>query len=355
MNVTLATSRINLIRIFGLLCLILAACGTSNGRVSETNTPIIESEKPSQIPTPNVTIEILPDGNSEIRKAEIKTIQQNNCGGNAPVYNEEQISESVNYSIEAGGGIELNLEGDIAPAGIGIQVGGAIAAEFGQTYGRQVAIAKSISLGTKEKTKAKHSVQIEEIWNIGKAKVVVGNREFIIPFKFHKDFQLELLETEVVDCSPFLPNPLAEQNGIVWDATFYGNKELQEPITLQGKIKGARNGLRVNWENDSPGGDTPVDFFSAKFFTTHNFLAGSYCFVIEVDDGAKLFIDGQEIRAVWWGYTPGAAYKTPVRLSEGPHDLLFYYFDEFEKSSFHVSWYERPGSECVTVGHPGVP
>ncbi len=152
-----------------------------------------------------------------------------------------------------------------------------------------------------------------------------------------------------------LPNEFAEEGGIIWQATFYGNKELKEPVVLQGRIRGARNGLRVDWGVDSPRFWTPADFFSAILTTTHNFNAGTYCFVVEVDDGAKLFIDGKEVRSVWWGYTPGAVYKTAVTLEEGPHLIEFQYFEEYEKASFHVSWYKGAGPECVTVGHPGVP
>jgi len=153
----------------------------------------------------------------------------------------------------------------------------------------------------------------------------------------------------------YIKNPLAEENGIVWQASFYNNKELKEPVVFEGNIKGARNGLRVNWDVGSPNKKVNADFFSGIFTATVNFNAGSYCFMVEVDDGARLFIDGQEIRNVWWGYTPGAVYKTPYQLSEGSHTIQLYYFDEYEKASFHISWYENPSVECVTVGHPGVP
>ena len=153
----------------------------------------------------------------------------------------------------------------------------------------------------------------------------------------------------------FIKNPLAETDGIIWKASFYNNKELKAPVVFEGNIKGARNGLRVNWGIGSPNRKVNNDFFSGIFTTSVNFNAGNYCFVLEVDDGARLFIDGQEIRNVWWGYTPGAVYKTPYQLSQGAHTIQLYYFDEYENASFHISWYENPGNECVTVGHPGVP
>jgi hypothetical protein len=152
-----------------------------------------------------------------------------------------------------------------------------------------------------------------------------------------------------------IDNALSEPDGIMWDAVFYPNKELQGPESLHGSIRGARNGLHVDWGNGSPGHGVPIDFFSAIFSTTYHFSTGLYCFVLEVDDGARLFVDGVEIRSVWWGYTPGAVYKTPLALEEAPHKIVLYYYEDFEHSGFHLYWYQNPGSECVTIGHPGVP
>jgi len=152
-----------------------------------------------------------------------------------------------------------------------------------------------------------------------------------------------------------MENPFAEPDGIIWQASFYNNKELKEPVAFDSRIRGARNGLRVDWDVGSPNKRVNDNFYSAVFEATYNFNAATYCFVIEVDDGAKLFIDGVEVRSVWWGYTPGAVYKTPLLLEEGPHTIQFHYYEEYEKSSFHLYWYKDAGPECVTIGHPGVP
>lgn len=89
-----------------------------------------------------------------------------------------------------------------------------------------------------------------------------------------------------------------------------------------------------------------------RLATDHSLLAGVYCFVIQVDDGGKLFVDGTEKLSIWWGYTPGAVYKARVSLNES-HHIEFQYYEQYEKASFHVFWYPGAGSECVTVGHPG--
>jgi len=153
---------------------------------------------------------------------------------------------------------------------------------------------------------------------------------------------------------PRLPNALAERGGIIWDVSLYPNKELVPPAYFQSRVQGARNGLRLEWGVTPPRLGAPADFYSAAFAATPSFNAGLYCFVIEVDDGARLFVDGEDVRNAWWGHTPGAVYKTPITLAEGPHTILLYYYEEYENASLHLSWYTGVGPECATVGHPGV-
>jgi len=151
----------------------------------------------------------------------------------------------------------------------------------------------------------------------------------------------------------YLKNQYAEDDGVVWQASFYNNIELKDPIASAGSIKGTRNGLKVDWGLKSPTRKVNSDYFSGIFTSTIRFNSGEYCFVIVVDDGAMLFIDGRETKNVWWGYTPGAIYRVPHKLSEGPHTIQFYYYEKFGEASFHLWWYPNPGIECVTVGHKG--
>lgn len=152
-----------------------------------------------------------------------------------------------------------------------------------------------------------------------------------------------------------LDNPQAEANGVIWNVTFFGNQELKPPIVLETFIKGSINGLRVDWGVGAPRIGMPTDHFSAEFTTTQNFNAGLYCFVLTVDDGGRLFIDGKTIREAFWGYTPEAVYKNKVTLDQGQHTIKLQYFDENDKAAFHIFWYTGGvGSECVTIDHPGI-
>ncbi len=187
---------------------------------------------------------------------------------------------------------------------------------------------------------------------VGLIASIVGIFSFVTDNQIAREYINSLIKPDYIE------NPLAETTTdemTIWQVSFYNNKELQEPVAFEGYINGARNGLNVDWGTRSPIRKVNNDFFSGVFITTKYFAAGNYCFTIEVDDGAKLFIDGAEIRNVWWGYTPKAVYKTPYTLTEGNHLIQFYFFDEFENASFHVSWYANPSTECVTTGHPGVP
>lgn len=186
--------------------------------------------------------------------------------------------------------------------------------------------------------------------------VFVGLLNWLSPFQPVRNSPIEsIIEEGEGQLEEGIPNPLAEGDGLIWSVIIYGNKELKEPIILRSTIQGARNGLRVDWGVSPPYDEMPSDHFSALFSTTHHFLTSSYCFVFEdLDDGARIIIDGEEVRSFWWGFTPGAIYKTPVVLEEGPHSIALVYYEEYENASFHFFWYENAGSECVTVGHPGI-
>ncbi len=143
-----------------------------------------------------------------------------------------------------------------------------------------------------------------------------------------------------------IENPLAENEGIVWQANFFGNKELKDPILFQGQIRGVRNGLDIDWGYGSPNGIVPTDYFSAIFTTEYDFLAGSYCFRVQVDDGARVFVDGVEILSEWHGYTPGAIFEASKELSMGSHILQLYYYDNILNAFLHFSWYRFEGKGC---------
>jgi len=142
----------------------------------------------------------LPDNKPALVTKEVKTIEQNNCGGNTPVTNQEEISQTILYSIEAGAGIELHADLSLEPIGIGAEVGSALATHFGAIYGGQSTIAKSISLSAKEKTRVIHDIQIQEIWEVGTVRVLLKNKELMVPYRFHRDFDLRLLNSQELKC-----------------------------------------------------------------------------------------------------------------------------------------------------------
>ncbi len=153
-----------------------------------------------------------------------------------------------------------------------------------------------------------------------------------------------------------LPNSWAEPDGIIWDAKFYFNHDEDcnpiQPSVFEGTIQGARNGLRTEWKTGSPGGNIPINYFSAVFSTDHNFNAGSYCFELIVpDDGAVLYIDGEPILSACWGYTAGAVYRQSKTLEQGPHTIRLNYFENFENASFHLAW-NPLSSACQSAVNP---
>ncbi len=142
------------------------------------------------------------------------------------------------------------------------------------------------------------------------------------------------------------------KNGTKWDVKIYDNKTLSGTPIFDGNIWGLPNGLQIDWGFASPKQNLPQDEFSADFSTDVNFTSGSYCFVLLVDDGANLIVDGNSLISHYHGYTPEAVFKKPLELSSGTHKITLQYYDEINTAKVHVFWYELHGDECTSINEP---
>lgn len=175
-----------------ILLLTIVACGAEEDVV----------KAPS--PTPNVTIEILGSTHPEVREIRIEAIQQNNCGGTAEVESQIQKSKSIAHTIEVGAGLEVNANGQVGFAGTDVELGATVASQLGYSYGSVESISRSITLKAKEGTYMEHQVKLQEVWEIGTAKVVVNGQELEVPFSFRTDFTIDLIDSKEIKgkCKP---------------------------------------------------------------------------------------------------------------------------------------------------------
>lgn len=126
--------------------------------------------------------------------------------------------------------------------------------------------------------------------------------------------------------------PLSE----TWQAAFFPTTDLDGTPVWVTSLPGPFLDYRP-----AAGDDVPVVSFGAIFSRTLAVTeTGTYRFELDLDDGARFAIDGQEVLDEWHGGP--AAYAVERRLDAGAHTL-------------RVDFYERHGSQYATLTWKEVP
>lgn len=101
-------------------------------------------------------------------------------------------------------------------------------------------------------------------------------------------------------------------------------------------------GLLFYWGDGSPDPSVPADNFSARWTGELWLPAGSYTYILAVDDGARFWIDEQLVIDAWVS-TQGEMRYGVIYLGEGFH-------------AFRVEYYEATLDALIRlVGKPGEP
>jgi hypothetical protein len=97
--------------------------------------------------------------------------------------------------------------------------------------------------------------------------------------------------------------------------------------------------IDFDWGFGSPGPGIPPDNFSARWTRAIWFEQGLFRFRTIVDDGMRLFIDGQPVIDAW---QDGSAREIAVdyALSQGSHNLLVEYYEHTGSARMRL-WWER--------------
>ena len=97
--------------------------------------------------------------------------------------------------------------------------------------------------------------------------------------------------------------------------------------------------MNFDWGAGSPGEGVPPDSFSARWTREVWVAGGAYRVFLEVDDGARLWIDGQLLIDAWHIAT-GETYVVEIDLADGIHTMKVEYFEEFLDARIHL-WAEK--------------
>ncbi len=101
--------------------------------------------------------------------------------------------------------------------------------------------------------------------------------------------------------------------------------------------------LKKDWGSGGPGGGCGIgsDSFSVRWTRKVNFPAGQYKFTAVVDDGVRLFIDGNKVLDQWKLQAPTSYTVGPFNLS-GVKTIVMEYFENTGGATAKLSW-ERIG------------
>jgi hypothetical protein len=129
--------------------------------------------------------------------------------------------------------------------------------------------------------------------------------------------------------------PTPDQNAQgVWFAQYFANQDLSGSPVFEQNL----NNLSVNWGTNSPGPGVPRNNWSAVFTRNENFPStDNYQFTLQVDGGARFFIDGQLVLDQW--FNGGLRTVTVSRpLTAGPHSLRVEYYKSGSTARLGLSW-----------------
>jgi hypothetical protein len=108
----------------------------------------------------------------------------------------------------------------------------------------------------------------------------------------------------------------------IWSAQYYDNAKLEgDPVKTAQEKK-----IDHDWGYQVPMDGLPADHFSARWTTSATFEEGLYGFTATVDDGVRVWVDGDLLIDEWreQGVTSFTAQK---HLSQGPHRIQVAYFE----------------------------
>ncbi len=131
-----------------------------------------------------------------------------------------------------------------------------------------------------------------------------------------------------------------EARGTSWSVSVYNNPDvIGNPVWV-----GLSPAVSYSWGSGAPvinGVSTgaPVDNFSVKFVTTAFFTAGTYRFTVQVDDGARLYVDGLLLINGWQS---GLGLRTLQAdytfVGDGNHTITVEMFDAVGDATIVASW-----------------
>ena len=175
-----------------------------------------------------------------------------------------------------------------------------------------------------------NDVLLIDAWYDGSERTVVGTRSLV---RGTYDVRLEYYEHTDEALVRFWWEK--ETSYPDWKGEYWANPDLAGPSDL------VRNDVSLNfdWGTGAPATGMPADNFSARWTRTAYFDAGTYRFNATVDDGVRVWVDGNLVIDEW---RDGAARTVSGEraLVRGTHSIRVEYYERADLARIHV-WWER--------------
>ncbi len=122
-----------------------------------------------------------------------------------------------------------------------------------------------------------------------------------------------------------------------WRGEYFANTNLGGQPVL------TRNDWTVdfNWGSGAPAAGLPADGFSARWTRAFEFDSATYRFYVTVDDGARLYVDGQLVLNEWRDSSVREVFAD-VPLARGGHTIRLEYYERTGVAQVRLRW-ERLG------------
>ncbi len=169
-------------------------------------------------------------------------------------------------------------------------------------------------------------------WHDGSARVYTADVPLL---KGKHDLRLEMYEhsgTAAIALSWEKVQTFTE-----WKGEYFGNASLAGSPTL------TRNdtGIDFNWGAGSPAAGLPADNFSVRWTRKLDFATGTYRFYVQVDDGARLWVDGQLLIDQW--HDGSSTYSTDIWLAGGSHTIRLEMYERTGGAMARLWWAQQQG------------
>jgi len=154
--------------------------------------------------------------------------------------------------------------------------------------------------------------------------------------------------TSITSPKPAQPSLPATYPG-PWTGEYFDNVSL----TTAPYLTRQDEGVNFNWGWGPPAGGMPTNNFSVRWTGMFHFDAGTYRFYTQVDDGVRVYVDGELIIDGW---RDGGlrTYKVDRSLPAGNHTIQVDYYDRIQVARIHFWFVKLSGPQPTPTPGPGI-